>query len=208
MKKWIASIIFLIVPLTLVDGAEHSLTFSMTDNYVLRGITQTDDKASIQADYLISGLKDSGYYVGLFASNVTQGAEIDLYGGLKFTLDSYPGIIFDVGAVEYFFTDINFAPISHEFFYGLAYKESYLKFYYGEGDAHYLDVGTSLNIAEGLSAEVHYGHTFGSTILGQDIRAGLKYALDGMILSATYSIEERTVAQESHIYFSLQKPFD
>ena len=92
-----ATIILFFLPITIVNGAERSLTFSMTDNYVLRGITQADDKTSIQADYLISGLKDSGYYVGLFTSNVAQGAEIDLHGGLKFTLDNYPGKSFDLG---------------------------------------------------------------------------------------------------------------
>lgn len=195
------------LPLTSIFSAEQSFNFSLTDNYVLRGLSQTNDIPAIQSMYQIFQAKDSGYYAGLFASNVASGAEIDLYGGIKTELDWYDGLVFDFGAVEYFYTDISFAPISHEFYYGLSKNHTYAKFYYGEGDAHYLDLGTRLSLVDNIDLALHYGHTFGSTVLGQDLSVGFRFAFNRDILVVTYSYEDITTNKESKVYFSVVKNF-
>ena len=115
-------------------SAEFSANIGATNNYLFRGVTQTNDQPAIQGglDYA----HDSGFYVGTWASNVEfsgqNGAEIDLYGGFANSFDN--GLGYDVGLIYYAypndnkaaFKDINFAEIygslSYEWFEaGLAY---------------------------------------------------------------------------------------
>ena len=208
MKKLMFIIAMVFAPLGSLMSVEHSFSLSLTDNYVLRGLSKTNDELAIQADYQLFQSKKSGYYAGLFASNVSSGAEIDLYGGIKTVLDGFYGLTFDFGAVEYFYTDISFHPIWHEFYYGLSKNKTYAKFYYGEGDAHYLDLGTQIPIVNKLDLSLHYGHTFGSTVIGEDVSVGLIMALNTSRLALMYSSENRSVNNESRVYFTVAKNID
>ena len=79
-----------------------SATVTGTNDYVFRGVTQTDEEFAIQGsmDYSHS----SGVYVGAWASNIDFGdgtgasSELDIYGGFA---NSFSGIDYDVGFIYY-----------------------------------------------------------------------------------------------------------
>jgi uncharacterized protein (TIGR02001 family) len=93
--------------------AEVSANIGATNNYIWRGVTQTDNDAAVSGglDYA----HDSGLYAGTWVSNVDYGgasAEVDFYGGFANELDS---ISYDIGAIYYYYpgrdsdADINFS---------------------------------------------------------------------------------------------------
>jgi len=83
-------------------AGEWSANASMTNNYIWRGLTQTENEAAVQGG--IDYASDSGFYVGTWASNVNYGPsdvysyEHDIYAGYAFEVD---GISFDVGYLYY-----------------------------------------------------------------------------------------------------------
>lgn len=207
MKRFLCTIIVTFIPMSGIAAAEHSLDLSVTNDFIYRGISQTNNMSAIQAEYKISQSKDSGYYAGLFSSNVSRGIEFDLYGGIKTKLDGFYGLVFDFGAVEYLYTDLSFSPIYHEFYYGLSKAQTYGKFYYGEGDAHYLDLGTRIPVVKNLDMDFHYGHSFGSTVIGQDFSLGLRAQYNKYTLVVTYTYEDRTLEKQSNVGFSITNSF-
>ena len=75
-----------------------------TSNYIFRGITQTNDQASISGglDYV---QHDSGFYIGTWLSNIdfsggagTGGYEQDYYGGYS---GEAAGVGYDIGVISY-----------------------------------------------------------------------------------------------------------
>lgn len=77
--------------------AEVTANVSVTTDYVFRGVSLSDNGPAIQggADW-----SSEVFYVGAWASNVTEGIEIDLYGG--FTPTTGP-VQWDISAVGYFY---------------------------------------------------------------------------------------------------------
>lgn len=92
-------------------AAELAANIGVTSNYVWRGVTQTDDSAAVSGG--IDYAHDSGFYAGIWASNVdfvdaadSDGdpenngqAEVDLYAGFANELDM--GLGYDVGVIYY-----------------------------------------------------------------------------------------------------------
>ncbi|MEB4590462.1 TorF family putative porin [Candidatus Thiothrix sp. Deng01] len=88
----------LVVSTQAMAGASGNI--GVTNNYIWRGVTQTDNSAAVSGglDYE----SPNGLYVGTWASNVDfgkKGTEVDLYGGYKKELAS--GLSYDVGAIRY-----------------------------------------------------------------------------------------------------------
>ena len=83
--------------------AESAFTgnIGVTNNYIWRGLSQTDNQAAIQGglDY-----ENSGFYVGTWLSNVTwtnvDGYEADVYAGYGFDLGPTS---WDVGYIAYIY---------------------------------------------------------------------------------------------------------
>ena len=82
--------------LSAVAQANIIGNISVTSNYVSRGVTQTNDQAAVQGglDYTT----EEGIYAGVWASNVSDGTEIDLYVGYQ---NSVEGFDYSVGVVRY-----------------------------------------------------------------------------------------------------------
>lgn len=97
---------FAAVPAFAAEPASpHTFTgnLSFTNNYMFRGITQTDDKPALQGGFDYSHA--SGAYVGTWASNISwldtsgkSSLEWDVYGGYKFGAGP---LTFDVGVLQY-----------------------------------------------------------------------------------------------------------
>jgi uncharacterized protein (TIGR02001 family) len=92
---------------------EWSANVALTNDYVWRGVSQTDNGPALQvgADYT-NGL----FYAGGWASNIDFGVdsdvEVDLYGGLRGELAE--GLTWDVGVIGYLYPgeeDINFLEV-------------------------------------------------------------------------------------------------
>lgn len=207
MKKILLSLMILFIPTLNLSANERVLNIALTTNYVFRGLTQTNDNSALQASYTVSQAKNSGWYVGIFGSNVAKGAEIDLYAGFKATTGRNNDLTFEVGAIEYLYTDSNFAPFSHEFFLGLSSKVSYLKYYFGENESRYIDLGTSLHLASKAYLDLHYGRTAGPGLGTNDFSAAFRLDMNSLTLSATITYEDKTVNKETEVFFTIAKDF-
>ncbi|QFU23972.1 TorF family putative porin [Shewanella eurypsychrophilus] len=81
-----------------------SANIGVTNNYIWRGVTQTDDKPAVSGgiDYAI----DNGIYIGTWASNVDFGdeatTELDLYLGFGNQVGEFS---YDLGYVYYGYPD-------------------------------------------------------------------------------------------------------
>ena len=199
MKKVFLIFTLCIVPSITVFATERSLTLSLTSNYVFRGVSQTNDKAAVQANYQLSQAKDSGFYAGFYASNVAQGAEVDVFGGFKIGLGSQNQFVIDIGAVEYMYT-INKPTFSHDSYIGLQYDMSYIKYYFGEYNALYLDLGTGFVVSGDLEFLLHFGEVFETAQNGNDISFTLQKDFDRTRLGLTATYEDKTALKESKLF--------
>ena len=200
LKKILLALSFFIIPSFGTLAAERTLTLSIVSNYVFRGESYTNDKAAVQASYQLSQSEDSGFYAGFFASNVSQGAEVDIFGGVKLAFGNQNKFIIDLGAVEYLYTDNNFKEISHEFYAAVQYDESYLKYYFGENEARYLDIGTGFKIWGDMDFLLHFGEVFTATPSGNDISVTLQKDFGRTKLGVTATYEDKTAAKESELF--------
>lgn len=77
--------------------AEISANVSLTSDYVFRGVSLSDNGPAIQGGF---DWTSEHFYAGTWASSVTEGIEMDVYGG--FTPTTGP-LQWDLGAVAYFY---------------------------------------------------------------------------------------------------------
>jgi uncharacterized protein (TIGR02001 family) len=89
--------------------AGASVNAGATTNYLLRGVTQSSDTASVMggADYS----HDSGAYVGVWLGSLVGGTEMDVYGGFA---GEAGGVGYDIGVITYQYTttpNINFTEV-------------------------------------------------------------------------------------------------
>ena len=85
-----------------VAQGDLSANVAATNDYVWRGVSQTDNNFAVQGglDYT-----NGGFYVGTWASNVDFGSdadiEVDLYGGYRGAISE--SLSFDVGVIGYIY---------------------------------------------------------------------------------------------------------
>jgi uncharacterized protein (TIGR02001 family) len=131
---------------------EVSMNVGATSNYIWRGMTQTSDGAAVSGG-LDAGF-DSGIYLGTWASNVTDGFELDFYGGFAGEAGDFG---YDLGAIYYMYkddADADFAEVyaNASFMFvnaGLAYTVS-ADNDPSEGDLYYF-VGASFDLPQDFS---------------------------------------------------------
>lgn len=214
MKKSIFILVIFFSSVTNSLALDQTMSLTLTSNYVFRGETKSDNNAELQINYDLNKSQDSGWYAGVFASGVSRsasnakGAEIDLYGGFLLVFGDNNKIIFDLGAIEYFYTDDNFAPTSHEFYAGFMYDMSSIKYYFGENNTSYLDLGTGFVVFGDLNLDLHYGRTFGLANDGNDISVSLGMDLESFTLAGTLSYEDKTINKESKAFIAIATEFD
>jgi uncharacterized protein (TIGR02001 family) len=89
--------------LTSAQAQDFSANIGVTNNYVWRGLTQTNDDFAVQGGADVAF--DNGLSFGAWASNVDFGdstdAEIDLYGGFSFPLTEM--VSGNVGGIVYLY---------------------------------------------------------------------------------------------------------
>lgn len=192
-----------------------SSTIGLYSDYVFRGISQTGETPALQGNIDLE--HDSGFYAGVWASNVDFGAgddadlEIDYYGGFRGNLinDSFG---YDIGAVYYSYpgvdSDLDFD--YPEIFASLSYNLNVAsvragvnyapEFFADSGDAFYTYASTNIPLSYGfnMNGAIGYQSIDDNAAFGVpdyfDWSAGVSYALseidplfNGMVVSVTYT---------------------
>jgi len=187
MKKMIlATTVFAVFAGGYVQAEEkkpdHEVSFnaSLVNDYRYRGISQTRLDPALQggADYVHN---PTGLYAGTWLSTIkwikdipgggSTPVEWDLYGGKKGELAK--DVTYDIGGLAYVYVnnklgDIGAANANTFELYGqLGYGPAYIKYshsltnLFGTVDSHgsgYLDIGANIEVAEGLTVNLHAGH--------------------------------------------------
>jgi uncharacterized protein (TIGR02001 family) len=147
---------------------------ALTSDYRYRGLSQSRGHVALQggADYTHN---PTGMYAGVWASTIKWiddiggdgSIEVDLYGGKRGEFG--PGLSYDVGGLYYLYPSNGLTPSANTFeVYGqLGYGPGYIKYshsttnLFGTADSKgsgYLDIGTNVEIAKGLTLNIHAGH--------------------------------------------------
>ena len=167
MKKRCGMILFcsLLLSNALALAVEVSGNLTLASDYVYRGISQTDEQATIQGGFDVAG--DSGIYAGVWASNVDfdGSIEIDLYVGYggSFTEDAS----YDLGLLRYEYPDDaeGDAPESsfNELYANFSFKSfslglAYSSDFFAESDAAlYISLDYELSLPSDMAMTLHYG---------------------------------------------------
>jgi uncharacterized protein (TIGR02001 family) len=149
-----------------VAQAELSGNIGVTSNYMFRGISLTNDDPAISGglDYAA----DSGFYIGTWASSLSNSTEVDGYLGYGGEVGDFG---YDVGVIRYFYPDHGnadfdytelYANVSYEMFEGgIAYTvesgSANSGSTFDEGDIYYY-IGASTDIINGFSLGATAGY--------------------------------------------------
>lgn len=158
---------------TAEDGL--SANVGMVTDYRFRGISQTDESFAIQGGFDYA--HDSGFYAGIWASNVDfqvqtvddASAEVDLYAG--FASDFSNGIGYDVGvltyqypnadgSLDYDFTEV-YGSLSYKWTEALettAYLAYTSDYFGGSDDATYFSVALGYDLGDDWTVGGSVGH--------------------------------------------------
>lgn len=195
------------------EASPISANVGLTSDYLFRGISQTGHDPAIQGGFDFA--HDSGFYVGVWGSNVgwiedyqgyaSGNMEFDLYGGFRSGFDG-TDITYDLGAIQYYYPGTRAAGITNadttEVYAAIGYKWVSAKYSYvassgafGFANAKgsdYLDISASVPVGDtGLTAGAHWG-TFSFKNNGaqnyDDWKLSLSYDMgSGMTVGAAYS---------------------
>jgi uncharacterized protein (TIGR02001 family) len=161
-----------------VAHAEVTSTFTLTNDYNWRGITQSTKNPALQAsvDYAHS----SGFYAGAWGSNVDFGddndanLEVDLYLGFA----GGETITYDVGMVWYTYPSSNGDALDFpEFHAGIGYRWAEAKVHYTSNfggtseQAWYYELNGAVPLPADFSLDLHAGYSDGDGVeasYGQD----------------------------------------
>ena len=163
------------------DELPISANISIVSDYAFRGISQTDQRPALQGGFDYE--HDSGFYIGLWASNVSwlqdldakkSSLEVDVYAG--YATDLGP-IGVDVGLLQYYYPGSyggaykaagNEKPHTLEGYVGLSYE--FVSFTYShsftdlfgipdsDGSGYY-NLSASYEIMDGLTLDASYGYS-------------------------------------------------
>ena len=158
--------------------AEITANGSVTNNYLWRGLTQSNNETAVQGG--MDWSNDSGFYVGTWVSNVEYGSD----DGYSYEHDIYLGfsggdnVTYDVGYLYYNYDD------SQKFDFGEIYgsigvggfsatlsilanteaDEPSPALDYGFGEAYYLSLDYALDLSSGLGLSFHIGQHDGDFV--------------------------------------------
>jgi uncharacterized protein (TIGR02001 family) len=171
---------------------------SLASDYVYRGISQTNEEATIQGGFDLSA--ESGFYAGVWASNIAfdGSIEIDIYGGFAKELNEEWS--FDVGLLRYeypnnagpnesSFNEVYGSLSFRELSVGVAYSDD---FFFESDSSIYIYVNYSLALPNDYGVDFHYGNqsiddnnTFGTPDYA-DYSIGLSKSVAELDLSLTW----------------------
>lgn len=159
-------------------AGDLSANASVTNNYIWRGLTQTENESAVQGGIDYAG--DSGFYVGTWVSNVNYGAgdvysyEHDVYGGYAFEAG---GVSWDIGYLYYNYDK------EAEFDFGEVYIQMGIGGFglgawvltnteadegvgqdFGAGEAYYVSADYGFTVGDGIDIGLHVGYHDGDFV--------------------------------------------
>ena len=168
-------------------GGTLSYNIEATNDYVFRGVSQTDGDAALQGgiDYT-NGI----FYAGTWASNVSfADYELDLYAGITPKVGDFS---FNLGAITYQYDDSAFnttevkAAVSYPFYKGTIGAAFYDNIDYGK--TFYYELNASYPITDKLSASAAVGEQSLGSAKYSTANIGLTYAITPVFsIGASYS---------------------
>lgn len=146
--------------------AEISANIGITSNYIVRGVTETNNQAAIQGG--LDFEHESGFYVGTWASNVDwsdddesmKGYEVDVYLGFAGEVGDFG---YDVGYIRYMYPSFDRDEDGNsydaaEFYIGGSYSMfSAMAFHDPKSKNRYFQVGMDFDIGSGFGLGLHAG---------------------------------------------------
>lgn len=221
MKRILAVFVGLYIA-SPVAQADLSANVGVTSNYVFRGLTQTNNDPAVQGG--IDYTHESGFYAGAWASQVNMprggrnghdvtGLEVDGYLGLSNELQG--GGRFDLGAIQYSYTDVDKRDV-RELYFGLGFGPFSGTFYWGDDSNlsdsryQYLDLKYTTDIGDEVGLTLHYGHynASGTADDYNDVSASLKKTILGAEVSATITAEDHRNSKHEKLFMTITKTFD
>jgi len=217
-SKLLTSLILVALAVPSVAMAEDASPFSanvgLTTDYLVRGISQTSGNPAIQGG--IDYAHESGFYAGVWGSNMSWITDFGATGSASMELDTYAGFsnsfaedfTYDVGFIRYNYlgTYTPLAPAvkadTDEIYGSLGYKWFTAKYSYGLGkfltvaDAkgtNYLELNASVPVADsGFTVDAHVGkQTYKGTsavpATYSDFKLGVSKDLGGYTFTLAYS---------------------
>jgi uncharacterized protein (TIGR02001 family) len=212
--------------------AELSSTWTLTNDYDFRGISQSAKDPAIQAS--LDYAADSGWYVGAWASNVDFGDldvdyEVDLYTG--FAGGEEGGLGYDVGLIYYAYPDESDVDYI-EAYGGLTYDWFEGKLWYsndfggdltdGDTSAIYLEANATFPLPQDFSLLLHAGLSTGDywdDVIGDDAidySIGVGYSINNFDLALKYVdtetdddfiVEDDVFNNEGRVIFTVSTTF-
>lgn len=187
---------------SMVAQAELSGNISISNNYLWRGLTQTQDQPAISGG--LDWSHDSGFYVGTWVSNVEYASddafsyEHDIYAGFAGETDG--GISYDIGYLYYNYNteaNFDFSEIYGSIGYGGLSLTAYVlvdteasesdgigiigeEYDFGFGEATYvsLDYGFGMPNVEGVDIGLHVGYHDGDFVDAFNFADGTRHYMD------------------------------
>ena len=194
----------------VIPASDHTVAANVgiVSNYIFRGITQTVDKPALQGglDYAHA----SGFYAGIWGSNVSwiigsgatgdAGLELDTYAGFKNSFAE--DFSYDVGFIRYNYPGSYTPPATYakadtdEIYGAIGYKWITAKYSYalgqfltvpGASGTSYLEVNASYPVSDtGVTVGAHYGkQTYKGTFADNLAAAGNTATYSDYKLSVT-----------------------
>ena len=190
---------------TIPAYADVSGNIGWQSHYIYRGIPQSTSSAQGGVDF-----EKSGFYLGTWAADVGQGAEIDAYGGYGWTIGDFS---FGIGATGYFYTD-KFDDTYQEINLSAGFDFVTLDYAGGKYDnftGPTLDYSFSSLTFEHESGLYAVLGTFGQDFDGNYYSAGYGFEVEGVDLSLEWVYSDNDLLggnKESNLVFGISKGFD
>jgi uncharacterized protein (TIGR02001 family) len=185
--------------------AEFSANIGFASEYIYRGVPQKTSSAFAGLDF-----EQGGFYLGTWAADVGDGAEVDLYGGYGFEAGAFS---FGIGATGYFYTgdfDDTYRELNLSAGYGLFTLE-YAIGEYDNFDGPRLDYDfLELKFEyQGFFAGIG---TFGRDFSGETAQVGYGFEAAGLDFSLAWVWADKRLAlndgRDDHtLVFSITKNF-
>ena len=170
-----------------------SANVGITNNYLWRGLEQTNGKSSVSGG--IDYASDTGFYVGTWVSNADWADgmtyEIDVYGG--FTGEINDSVSYDVGFVHYAYPDsaddVDFTEVNASLSFGvisIGYAVLADAKDVDFGDDSYISVDAEFELASEIGLSLHAGTGTDDFYAGESfIDYGANVSKNGFTLGVT-----------------------
>ena len=215
----IAAVAVSTITTTSMAEVELSANVSATNNYVWRGMSQSNDSAALQGGV---DLGYNGFYLGTWASNVdfSGGAgagdtEVDGYAGYAGEID---GLGYDLGYIKYGYLDTPSGNFD-EAYLGLSYDFGSgtlgAKYSKGMGDFR----GTTTSVPDDIAVDLSVGLTDDYSLdlaagdydtFGKRYSAGISKSFNKVDFSAAYSkysADSGSAADENNVIVTVGTSF-